>query len=93
MKLWVPAMNIAVPSRFACLKIEDDEFRSASHSSKQKSANRSNKKANDAAKNSAVNGSKKKQSSNADVSVRNSATCPFYKLLSSCKTFTKKTVK
>ncbi|ENN81967.1 G kinase-anchoring protein 1 [Dendroctonus ponderosae] len=60
-------MNIAVPSRFACLKIEDDDFRPASHSSKQKSANKSNKKANDAAKNSAVNGSKKKQSNNADV--------------------------
>ncbi|XP_066254251.1 G kinase-anchoring protein 1-like isoform X2 [Euwallacea similis] len=43
-------MDIAVPSRFACLKIEDDEFRPASSSSKKRTDSKSNKKASGSAK-------------------------------------------
>ncbi|XP_066152141.1 G kinase-anchoring protein 1-like isoform X2 [Euwallacea fornicatus] len=43
-------MDIAVPSRFACLKIEDDEFRPASSNSKKKTDGKSNKKVSSSAK-------------------------------------------
>lgn len=43
-------MNIGVPSRFACLKIEDDDFRSGSSGSKKKTDNKQNKKPANSAK-------------------------------------------
>lgn len=43
-------MNIGVPSRFACLKIEDDEFRSGSGASRKKTDTKQNKKPANSAK-------------------------------------------
>ncbi|KAF7268823.1 hypothetical protein GWI33_018169 [Rhynchophorus ferrugineus] len=43
-------MDIAVPSRFACLKIEDDDFRPSNTENKKKVNKVSNKKPNSAAK-------------------------------------------
>lgn len=43
-------MDIAVPSRFACLKIEDDDFRPSNTDSKKKVNKLPNKKPNSAAK-------------------------------------------
>lgn len=47
-------MDISVPSRFACLKIEDEEFRPVSNRSTKKKQERQAKK------NIPVNGSNKK---------------------------------
>jgi len=43
-------MDIAVPSRFACLKIEDDDFRPNSSQTRKKPDNKATKKPNSAAK-------------------------------------------
>lgn len=43
-------MNIGVPSRFACLKIEDEEFRSGTGASRKKTDNKQNKKPANSAK-------------------------------------------